>query len=64
MFALKFKHWGISDRGNMLKYGFIAFSLMAILIGRVAAVPVIIVVYVLLSAVMALFHAPAAGSLE
>lgn len=64
MFALKFKHWGIADRGNMLKYGFIAFSLMALLIGRVAAVPVIIVVYVLLSSMLALFHAPAAGSPE
>ena len=31
MFALKFKHWGI--RGNELKYGFIAFSCVALVSG-------------------------------
>lgn len=64
MFALKFKHWGINDRGNLLKYGFLIFSLMSIIIGKVAAIPVIIVVYVLLSAMLTLFHIPVSGSSE
>ena len=31
MFALKFKHWGI--KGNELKYGFVAFSGIALISG-------------------------------
>lgn len=49
MFALKFKHWGISEPGNIVKYGFIAFSAAVLAIGQVAGIAIVIVAYVLLS---------------
>lgn len=52
MFALKFKHWGISEPGNIVKYGFIAFSAAVLAIGQVAGIAIVIVAYVLVSIIL------------
>lgn len=52
MFALKFKHWGISEKGNIVKYGFICFSAAVLIIGGIAGIAAIIVAYVLTSIVI------------
>jgi CDP-diacylglycerol--serine O-phosphatidyltransferase len=57
MFALKFKHWGINDPLNRVKYGFILFSLvvfLAFLIAGIAvkSIAVIILAYILVSFIM------------
>lgn len=52
MFALKFKHWGISEKGNMVKYGFLCFSAAVIIIGGVAGIAATIVAYVLTSIIL------------
>lgn len=59
MFALKFKHWGINEPGNIIKYGFITFSLAAIIVSVIMAdsiilgienvIAVIILAYILVS---------------
>lgn len=50
MFALKFKHWGW--KGNEVKYGFILFSAVILLIGGWLSFAVIITCYVIVSVVM------------
>lgn len=52
MFALKFKHWGIHEKGNAVKYGFVAFSAAMLLVGRVAGIAAIIVAYVIVSIIL------------
>ena len=53
MFALKFKHWGW--KGNEIKYGFAALSLVAIAVfGPLESFWAIIVAYIAVSAVKAL----------
>lgn len=52
MFALKFKHWGISEKGNIVKYGFICFSAAVLIIGGIAGIAAVIVAYVLTSIVL------------
>ncbi|MCD8306244.1 MAG: CDP-diacylglycerol--serine O-phosphatidyltransferase [Prevotella sp.] len=54
MFAMKFKHWGLREPGNKLKYSFIALSVIALIAcgaaGNVILAPAIIVAaYILLS---------------
>ena len=49
MFALKFKHWGIKDRMNIIKYAFVAFCAVALCIAQVAAIAVIIIMYIIIS---------------
>lgn len=49
MFALKFKKWGVREGQNAVKYSFLAFSLAALIIAQVAAVPLIIVAYIAVS---------------
>lgn len=52
MFALKFKNWGFSYGDNPVKYGFLAFSVIALIIGQVAALAVIILAYAAVSIAM------------
>lgn len=57
MFALKFKHWGIQDTENRVKYGFLLFSLVVFLgfliTGMaVKSIAVIILAYILVSFVI------------
>lgn len=52
MFALKFKHWGWREPGNVLKYGSIIFALASLAIGQIAGMPVVVVAYVALSIIM------------
>lgn len=52
MFALKFKHWGVKEKGNMVKYGFLCFSAAVIVIGGVAGIAATIVAYVLTSIIL------------
>lgn len=52
MFALKFKHWGINEKGNMVKYGFIIFSAAVLAVGRVAGIAAVIVAYILVSIIL------------
>ena len=33
MFALKFKHWGLTQDNNLVKYGFVLFSAVALCLG-------------------------------
>ncbi len=49
MFALKFKHWGIDNSENVIKYSFLVFSAAAIIIAKIAAIAVIIIMYVIVS---------------
>lgn len=50
MFALKFKHWGW--KGNEVKYSFILFSAVVLLIGGWLSFAIIITCYVIVSVVM------------
>jgi len=57
MFALKFKHWGINEDGNMIKYGFIVFSASAFIVSlwlgqALSSIAIIIVAYILISIIM------------
>lgn len=57
MFALKFKHWGITEDDNVVKYGFIAFSAAAFITSLVfgmalSSIAIIILAYILISFIM------------
>lgn len=52
MFALKFKHWGIHEKGNIVKYGFIAFSACVLAVGQIAGIAAVIVAYVIVSIII------------
>lgn len=52
MFALKFKHWGINESGNMVKYGFIVFSAAVLAIGQIKGIAVVIMAYIAVSVIM------------
>lgn len=52
MFALKFKHWGISHHGNPVKYGFIAFSAVVLSIWQIAGIAIVILAYIVLSVIL------------
>lgn len=52
MFALKFKHWGLNEPGNLVKYGFVAFSACVLVVGRVAGIAAIIVAYIVVSIIL------------
>ncbi len=47
LFSLKFKTWGF--RGNQIRYIFLAISLVLIILMQFAAIPAIILIYVLMS---------------
>ncbi len=48
MFALKFHHYGL--RGNELRYGFLLLSVIGLILWQIAAVPFVILGYILISA--------------
>jgi CDP-diacylglycerol--serine O-phosphatidyltransferase len=50
MFAIKFKNFGIKD--NALKYGFIVVSLILLAIFKLYALPIVILLYILVSFVV------------
>lgn len=52
MFALKFKHWGLKEPGNLVKYGFVLFSALVLAIGQVAGIALVIVAYIIVSIVL------------
>ena len=62
MFALKFKHWGINEPENLVKYGFVAFSLSAIIVSVIVSdniilriesvIAIIILAYIVVSVIM------------
>lgn len=62
MFALKFH--GFGWRGNEIRYGFILASILLIVLLQVVAVPVIILLYVLVSLIRWLIQRPAADTEE
>lgn len=51
MFALKFKHWGISEPGNLLKYGFMVFSACVLAVGQVSGIAIVIMAYIAVSVI-------------
>lgn len=60
MFALKFKHWGI--KGNEVRYFFLAVSAaLLLLIGVIESLPVIVVLYILLSITLWLWPGKSTG---
>ena len=50
MFALKFK--GFGWKGNEIRYGFILFSVLLLFFRQVYAIPVIILLYIIVSAII------------
>ena len=66
MFALKFKHWGVTEPENVVKYGFLLFSVFMMIFsavlapsplkGFVSSIPVIIIAYILVSVFMNITH--------
>lgn len=52
MFALKFKHWGLNEPGNVIKYGFIAFSACVLALGQIAGIALVIIAYIAVSVIM------------
>lgn len=52
MFALKFKHWGINEPGNIVKYGFVIFSAAVLAVGQIAGIAVVILAYIAVSVII------------
>lgn len=57
MFALKFKHWGVNEDGNIVKYGFIVFSAVTFLVSlwlgnAMSSIAIIVLAYILVSIIM------------
>ncbi len=57
MFAMKFKHWGIREKGNKLKYGFMAFSAVVVVASALAgqailSIAIVVLAYILLSCLL------------
>jgi len=50
MFALKFKNFGLKD--NAVKYGFIAASVLLIILFHLYALPLVILLYIAVSFVL------------
>lgn len=51
MFSLKFKEWGLGNNDNKVRYGFLLTSCLLICIVRLYAIPVIIVLYIVISTI-------------
>ncbi len=54
MFSMKFKHWGLKDTGNIVKYSFLAFALVVLIASSVAgkaigSIALIVLAYILVS---------------
>lgn len=55
MFALKFKHWGFNDNGNKVKYGFLAFSLITVLVFLTTDEPELSLAFIILAYILISF---------
>ena len=64
MFALKFKHWGLRQDNNAVKYAFVAFSVIALCVGQIAAIALIIVAYIIVSVVLSWTSGNKQGQIE
>lgn len=51
MFSLKFKEWGLGNNDNKVRYGFLLTSCLLICLVRLYAIPVIIVLYIVISTI-------------
>ena len=51
MFSLKFKEWGLGDNDNKVRYGFLLTSCLLICLVRLYAIPLIIVLYIVVSTI-------------
>lgn len=51
MFSLKFKEWGLGNNDNKVRYGFLLTSCLLICLVRLYAIPVIIVLYIVVSTI-------------
>ena len=51
MFSFKFHEWGLKDNDNKLRYGFLITACLLICLLRLYAIPAIIVLYIVVSAV-------------
>ena len=55
MFSFKFHEWGLGNNDNKLRYGFLIVSCLLICLLRLYAIPAIIVMYIVLSAIRWIF---------
>ncbi len=51
MFSLKFKEWGLGNNDNKVRYGFLLTSCLLICLVRLYAIPLIIVLYIVISTI-------------
>lgn len=51
MFSLKFKEWGLGNNDNKVRYGFLLVSCLLICLVRLYAIPLIIVLYIVVSTI-------------
>lgn len=51
MFSLKFKEWGLGNNDNKVRYGFLLTSCLLICLVRLYAIPLIIVLYIVVSTI-------------
>ncbi len=55
MFSLKFHEWGLGSTDNKIRYGFLIVSCLLICLLRLYAIPLIIVLYIVVSALRWIF---------
>lgn len=55
MFSLKFHEWGLGSTDNKIRYGFLIVSCLLICLLRLYAIPLIIVLYIVVSAIRWMF---------
>ena len=56
MFSLKFHEWGLGNNDNRIRYAFLLTSCLLINILRLYAIPLIIVLYIVISAIRWIFQ--------
>ncbi len=56
MFSLKFHEWGLGSTDNKIRFGFLIVSCLLICLLRLYAIPLIIVLYIVVSAIRCIFQ--------
>lgn len=56
MFSLKFHEWGLGNKDNRIRYAFLLTSCLLINLLRLYAIPLIIVLYIVISAIRWIFQ--------
>ena len=56
MFSLKFHEWGLGNKDNRIRYAFLLISCLLINLLRLYAIPLIIVLYIVISAIRWIFQ--------